>query len=118
MVGKLNFLKKSARPDISYATQQVARFSENPKVSHGKAIEHIVKYLCNTCNDVIILWPVEDKLFEIFANADFVGNWHQMTMLDDPSKYCQIPLRIRDQLCRLSDRFYIQIADNHHTFKY
>jgi hypothetical protein len=33
----------------------------------------------------IILWPVEDKSFEIFADAEFVGNWHQITAPDDPS---------------------------------
>jgi hypothetical protein len=54
-VGKLNFLEKSTRPDISYVTHQVARFSEDPKASHGEAIEHIVNYLCDTRNDGIIL---------------------------------------------------------------
>jgi hypothetical protein len=33
----------------------------------------------------IILWPVKDKSFEIFADAEFVGNWHQITAPDDPS---------------------------------
>jgi histone deacetylase 1/2 len=84
-VGKLNFLEKSTRPDISYATHQVARFSEDPKASHGEAIEHIVKYLRDTRNDGIILRPVQDKSFEIFADADFVGNWHRITAPDDPS---------------------------------
>jgi hypothetical protein len=75
----LNFLEKSTRPDISYATHQVARFSEDPKASHDEAIEQIVKYLGDTRNDGIILQPVEDKPFEIFGDADFVGNWHQIT---------------------------------------
>jgi hypothetical protein len=78
-VGKLNFLEKSTRPDISYVTHQVARFSEVPKASHGEAIKYIVKYLGDTCNDGIILRPVEDKPFEIFADVDFVRNWHQIT---------------------------------------
>jgi hypothetical protein len=32
VIGKLNFLEKSTRPDIAYAVHQCARFSENPKV--------------------------------------------------------------------------------------
>jgi hypothetical protein len=52
---QIDFLEKSTRPDISYVTHQVARFSEDPKASHGKAIEHIVKYLRDTHNDGIIL---------------------------------------------------------------
>jgi hypothetical protein len=52
-VCKLNFLEKSTRPDISYATHQVARFSEDSRISHGDTIEHIVKYSCDTRNDGI-----------------------------------------------------------------
>jgi hypothetical protein len=39
----------------------------------------------DTRNDGIILRPVQDKSFEIFADADFVGNWHRITAPDDPS---------------------------------
>jgi hypothetical protein len=47
-VGQLNFLEKLTQPDIAYATHQVARSCEDPKAEHGKAIEHIVKYLRDT----------------------------------------------------------------------
>jgi hypothetical protein len=50
IIGQLNFLEKSSRPDIAYATHQVARFCEDPKVTHAEAIEHIAKYLRNTFN--------------------------------------------------------------------
>ena len=35
VIGKLNFLEKSTRPDISYAVHQSARFCEHLKQSHG-----------------------------------------------------------------------------------
>ena len=38
VIGKLNFLEKSTRPDIAYAVHQCARFSSNPKKSHTKAV--------------------------------------------------------------------------------
>ena len=38
VIGKLNFLEKSTRPDISYAVHQCARFCEHPKQSHGEAM--------------------------------------------------------------------------------
>ncbi|KAL7564554.1 hypothetical protein ACA910_013955 [Epithemia clementina (nom. ined.)] len=41
VIGKLNFLEKSTRPDISYAVHQCARFSESPKESHAKAVKLI-----------------------------------------------------------------------------
>ena len=83
-VGQLNFLEKSTRPDIAYATHQVARFCEDPKETHGKAIEHIVKYLRDTSNQGIILRPLPERSFDVYADADFVGNWHRMTASDDP----------------------------------
>ena len=41
VIGKLNFLKKSTQPDISYVVHQCARFCENPKQSHGDAVRHL-----------------------------------------------------------------------------
>ena len=77
IIGRLNFLEKSTRPDIAYSVHQCARFSANPKVSHGKAIEHIVNYLNGTKEDGIILKPDFEKSLEVYADADFAGNWHK-----------------------------------------
>jgi Reverse transcriptase (RNA-dependent DNA polymerase) len=48
LIGKLNFLEKSTRPDIAYAVHQCARFSSNPIYEHGKAIKQIGRYLMRT----------------------------------------------------------------------
>ena len=45
VVGELNFLEKSTRPDIAYATHHYARFSQELREYHGDAIIHLVKYL-------------------------------------------------------------------------
>jgi hypothetical protein len=63
----------------------VARFCQDPKATHAEAIEHISKYLCNTSNEGITLQLQMDKSFDVFADADFVGNWHRMTASDDLS---------------------------------
>jgi hypothetical protein len=34
LIGKLNFIAQSTRPDISYAVHQCARFTANPKLKH------------------------------------------------------------------------------------
>ena len=44
VIGKLNYLEKNTRPDIAYAVHQLARFSSDPKKSHGEAAIHIIKY--------------------------------------------------------------------------
>ena len=85
VIGKLNFLEKSSRPDIAYATHQCARFCVDPKESHVKAVIHLAKYLQGTINEGIILDPKENKSFEAFADADFAGNWNSQTAMDDPS---------------------------------
>ena len=41
VIGKLNFLEKSASPDIAYAVHQCARFSADPKQSHADAVKCI-----------------------------------------------------------------------------
>jgi hypothetical protein len=84
MVGKLNFLEKSTQLDIAYATHQVARFCEDPHTIHGKAIEHLVKYLWDTSDQGIIMRPSPEKSFDVYADADFVRNWHKMTASNDP----------------------------------
>jgi uncharacterized protein (UPF0147 family) len=48
VIGKLNFLEKSTRPDIAYAVHQCARFCEDPRKSHFEAVMHLAKYLAAT----------------------------------------------------------------------
>ena len=75
VVGKLNFLEKSTRPDIAYSVHQCARFCANPKKSHGDTIIHLAKYLKITRDKGIILKPDQNKRLEVYADADFAGSW-------------------------------------------
>ena len=43
VIGKLYFLEKSTRIDISYSVHQCACFSENPKKSHSSAVNAILR---------------------------------------------------------------------------
>jgi hypothetical protein len=74
VIGKLNFLEKSTRPDIAYAVHQCARFSEHPKVEHTKAVKAIGRYLMQSQDRGLIFKP-QDKAIECFADADFAGSW-------------------------------------------
>jgi len=84
VIGKLNFVEKSTRPDIAYAVHQCARFSSDPKESHANAIKRIVKYLVGTQDKGIILNP-KDHSFDCWVDADFVGNWDRVNADVDPS---------------------------------
>ena len=42
-VGKLNYLAQTTRPDIMYATHQIAKYSSDPREPHGEAILYLVR---------------------------------------------------------------------------
>ena len=82
VIGKLNFLEKSTRPDLAYAVHQCARFSADPRKSHANAIWQIVRYLIGTRDRGIIMQPSGND-FEVAVDSDFAGNWNRDTAADD-----------------------------------
>jgi hypothetical protein len=46
VIGKLNYLEKTSRPDISYTVDQCARFSGDPKKEYTKALKWLGRYTC------------------------------------------------------------------------
>jgi hypothetical protein len=83
IIGKLNYLEKSTRPDISYAVHQCARFSSDPKQEHGEAIKWLCRYLAGTKDKGLILRPDKTASFQVFVDADFAGNWVPEEAQDD-----------------------------------
>jgi Reverse transcriptase (RNA-dependent DNA polymerase) len=74
VIGKLNYLEKSSRPDIAFAVHQCARFSENPKEEHTQAVKLIGRYLMGTSDKGIICSPKPES-FNCYCDADFSGTW-------------------------------------------
>ena len=83
VIGKLNFLEKSTRPDIAYAVHQCAHFMEKPKASHGYAVKHISCYLLGTRDKGMIFDPDPSKLFECYVDADYCGNWNRSIAMEN-----------------------------------
>ena len=84
VIGKLNFLEKSTRLDISVSIHQCARFSESPKRSHAEAIKHIGRYLLATRDKGLVIQPNNDWHFDCWVDSDFAGNWCQADAHTDP----------------------------------
>ena len=84
VIGKLNFLEKSTRGDISYPVHQCARFASDPRASHAEAVKRIGRYLMGTKDKGVILDPKVNS-FECYVDADFCGNWNPETASDDPA---------------------------------
>jgi hypothetical protein len=88
-VGKLNYLAQTTRPDIMYTTHQIAKYSSDPRQSHGEAILYLVCYLKKTRDLGLKFKPDPKKGFECYCDANFSDNWNRAFAPVDP-KYCQV----------------------------
>ena len=102
LIGKLNFLEKSTRCDISFPTHQCARFMSNPRQSHGVAIKRIGRYLLKTREKGLFIRPNRKASFECYVDASFLGDWDKRIAEEDPDtaksrtgfvvKYADVPI--------------------------
>ena len=83
LIGQLNYLAATTRPDISFAVHQCARFCANPKKVHYTAAKRIVRYLAGTADKGMILDRQAPEI-ECYADADFAGAWDR-TDTEDPT---------------------------------
>ena len=83
VIGMLNWLTRSTRPDILFAVSQVGRFMAFPKKSHEDAVMRICAYLRDTKDKGMIMNP-RNTGFKVFADADFAGGYNKHNT-DDPS---------------------------------
>lgn len=83
IVGMLQYLSTSTRPDIAFAVSQIARFSTNPKKSHATAVKTLIRYLQGAKHVGIIFTPTDTLDMEVFVDADFCGLWN-VEPLHDP----------------------------------
>jgi len=81
LIGKLNYLEKGTRSDISYITHQCARYTENPIEIHAKAIRWLARYLKGTRDEGFYMKPDLKKGIEVYVDADFAGNWDKAESL-------------------------------------
>jgi hypothetical protein len=70
IVGKLNFLEKSARPEIARAVHQCARFSANPRQSHANAVKHLCRCLAATKTKGLTIRVDPTESFEVHVNCN------------------------------------------------
>jgi hypothetical protein len=67
-----------------YATHQIAKYSLDPRQSHGEAILYLVRYLKKTRDLGLKFKPDPKKDFECYCDADFSGNWIKAFASVDP----------------------------------
>jgi len=98
VIGKLLYLEKSTRPELAYAVHQCARFSLNPRRSHGEALKRIGRYLLGTADKGMLLqpfgasfdcyveaWPAKASTIDCHVDASHAADWDKETAASDPS---------------------------------
>jgi hypothetical protein len=76
-VGMLIYLTSSSRPELAFASQQCARFSQHPKRVHEIAVRKIGRYLQGTRDKgYFFLYPNNTKNLDCYVDADFAGLWN------------------------------------------
>jgi len=73
VIGMLLYLSTNTRPDIAFAVSQVARFTHNPKLSHGTAIKMIIRYLQGSMTKGTIVKKASNLQLDYFCDADFAS---------------------------------------------
>ena len=99
IIGLLNYISGSSRPDIAYATHSAAIFSSNPKASHDKVVKRIINYLKGTKENRLIMYPINDKGLECFVDADFAGGCSTNESDDPASVYSRTGYIIKYKNC-------------------
>ena len=76
LIGSLMYLALGTRPDIAYAINRLAQFTQQPKPKHWTAVKRIFRYLKGTRNHTLTYGGAEGLLNEnlnIFCDADWAG---------------------------------------------
>ena len=73
----LSYLQGSDRPDISMAVHQCARFSNDPRLIHERAVQKIGRYLSETATRGLVYDSDKTQGIECYIDADFPGGWER-----------------------------------------
>jgi hypothetical protein len=74
LIGSMNFVSTCSRPDITYALNQLAKYSNDPKVAHWNAAMDLLKHLDGTKYYGIVLGRTNVSLPEPFCSK--LENYH------------------------------------------
>jgi len=84
VIGKLLYLEKPTRPDISCAVHQCARHCTNPKIQHTAAVNRIGRYLLGTKDKGLIMRPNQEGM-ECWVDTAHAFEWKNKTASNDPN---------------------------------
>jgi transposase InsO family protein len=72
LLGELQFIANSTRPDIAFAVNRLASYTANPSMQHQTALKRILRYLAGTRNHGITYKHTPDPVtFHGYADASY-----------------------------------------------
>ncbi|KAK9703102.1 hypothetical protein QE152_g29539 [Popillia japonica] len=74
-IGSLLFLCQGTRPDITYATCMLSRYSKNPERRHWAAVKRIFRYLRGTTNLKLEFRKDKEQFLEAYSDADWANEY-------------------------------------------
>jgi hypothetical protein len=70
LLGELQFVANTTRPDIAYAVNRLASYMANPSMQHQTAAKHILRYLAGTKTHGITYTHTPDSDLSLIGYAD------------------------------------------------
>ena len=77
VVGQMNYLAGTTRPDIIFDVYQCVKYSIYPKQYHKEAVKSIGRYLKKTIYKVLVSTSGQSNGLECYADEDFYGSWYR-----------------------------------------
>jgi hypothetical protein len=77
LIGSLQYIALSTRPDIAYAVNQLSRYLSNPGQAHWQAGKRVLRYLKGTAKSSLVYKDYNgnrNTKIEIFCDADWAGD--------------------------------------------
>ena len=75
MIGQINYLSGTTRPDIIFAVHQFSKYSIDPKQSREEAVKIIVLYLNKIKDKGLVFTPDGLNVIECCADAYLSESW-------------------------------------------
>ena len=77
-IGMLLFIAGNTHPEIAFAVNAAARFTQKPMLQHERAVKKICRYLKGCKNQGLIFRPSSNLTLDAYVDADFAGLYGSM----------------------------------------
>ena len=78
IVGSLQFLLLTW-PNIAFSVNKLSQFMHKPTSDHWLLVKRLLRYLCGSVNEGILLYRDSPQMLHAFSDADWVGNKDDFT---------------------------------------